>query len=152
MKKTLQLKTLILIFFTCFILLFSAATTILSVRKNMDVAMSISSALWELREKAGLIKFETLFRSGINIGRDIFGTMANTLILAYIGTSLSVVILLGVYSNSLLDLLNSEMIIAEILKALAGSFGILFAMPLTAFFCAVFYLRQKPVTRSPDGL
>jgi uncharacterized membrane protein len=108
----------------------------------MDVAMSISSALWEVKEKAGKIKFETLFRSGLTIGRDIMGSMANTLILAYIGTSLSVVLLLSVYSDSLSSLFNMEMIAVEILQALAGSFGILFAMPLTAFFCAKIYLRE----------
>ena len=109
----------------------------------MDVAMSISSSLWELREKAPAIKFEALFRSGINIGRDIMGSMANTLILAYIGSSLSVVLLISVYSDSLFSLFNSEMITVEILAALAGSFGILFAMPLTALFCAMFYLRRQ---------
>lgn len=108
----------------------------------MDVAMSISSALWELKEKAGKINFETLFRSGLNIGRDIFGTMANTLVLAYIGCSLSVVLILGVYSNSLLSLFNMEMIIVEILQALAGSFGILLTIPLTAFFCSTIYLKK----------
>ena len=108
----------------------------------MDVAMSIASSLWELKEKAITIKFQALFRSGLNIGRDIMGSMANTLILAYIGSSLSVVIVLSVYSNSLMELLNREMIIVEILQALAGSFGILFAIPLTAFFCATFYLKK----------
>ena len=111
----------------------------------MDVAMSIASALWEIKEKAKELKFETLFRSGLNIGRDIMGSMANTLILAYIGSSLSVVLILSVYSNSLLELLNREMIVVEILQAITGSFGILSAMPLTAFFCAAFYLRK------PDG-
>jgi uncharacterized membrane protein len=109
----------------------------------MDVAMSISSALWELKEKAGMIKFDTLLRSGLTIGRDIFGTMANTLILAYIGSSLSVILILSVYSNSLLTLFNSEMIIVEILQALAGSFGILLTMPLTALFCSLIYLRGE---------
>ena len=109
----------------------------------MDVAMSISSSLWEVKEKAGKINFETLFRSGLTIGRDIMGTMANTLILAYIGCSLSVVLLLSVYSGSLLSLFNSEMIIVEILQALAGSLGILFAMPLTAFFSSILYLKNK---------
>jgi len=71
------------------------------------------------------------------------GTMANTLILAYIGCSLSVVLLLSVYSGSLLSLFNSEMIIVEILQALAGSLGILFAMPLTAFFSSILYLKNK---------
>ncbi|MCL2093746.1 MAG: YibE/F family protein [Treponema sp.] len=110
----------------------------------MDVAMSIASSLWELREKARTINFQTLFKSGLNIGRDILGSMANTLILAYIGSSLSVVLILSVYSNSLLDLLNREMIAVEILQALAGSFGILLALPLTAFFSSLFYLKKKP--------
>lgn len=109
----------------------------------MDVAISISSALWELKEKARNISFEALYRSGINIGRDVFGTMANTLILAYIGCSLSVVLILAVYSNSLQSLLNMEMIVVEILQALAGSFGILLTMPLTAFICSNIYLRDK---------
>ena len=109
----------------------------------MDVAISISSSLWEVKEKAGIIKFNELFRSGLNIGRDIMGSMANTLILAYIGSSLSIVLLLSVFSGSFLGLFNSEMIAVEILQALAGSLGILFAMPLTALFCSVIYLKEK---------
>ena len=108
----------------------------------MDVALSISSSLWEIKEKAKTINFETLLHSGLTIGRDIMGSMANTLILAYIGSSLPVVLLLTVYSDSLFGLLNREMIVVEILQALAGSLGILFAMPLTAFFCAVLYLKS----------
>jgi len=109
----------------------------------MDVAMSISSAMWEIKERAGRIKFDELLRSGINIGRDVFGTMANTLILAYIGTSLSVILILLVYTDSLTSLLNMEMIVVEILQALAGSLGILFTMPLTSFFCATIFLKDK---------
>jgi len=109
----------------------------------MDVAISISSSLWEVKEKANIIKFKELFRSGLNIGRDIMGSMANTLILAYIGSSLTIVLLLSIYSGSFLSLFNSEMIAVEILQALAGSLGILFAMPLTAFYCSVIYLRRK---------
>jgi uncharacterized membrane protein len=109
----------------------------------MDVAVSISSSLWEIKEKARNLTFKVLFRSGINIGRDIMGTMADTLVLAYIGSSLSVVILLTVFSGSLMELFNSEMIAVEILQAVAGSFGILFAMPLTALFCSLIYLRNK---------
>ncbi|MCL2214498.1 MAG: YibE/F family protein [Treponema sp.] len=109
----------------------------------MDVSISISSALWEIRENARRIQFKELLRSGINIGRDIMGTMSDTLILAYIGSSLTVVLLLSVYSGSALSLFNSEMIAVEILQALAGSLGILCAMPLTALFCSVIYLKEK---------
>ena len=109
----------------------------------MDVSISISTALWEIKEKAPSIKFKELLRSGINIGRDIMGTMADTLILAYIGSSLTLVLLLTIYSGSLLALFNSEMIAVEILQALAGSLGILFAMPLTALFCSIIFLKNK---------
>jgi uncharacterized membrane protein len=126
-----------------------AGITIGAMGAIMDVAMSISSSMWEIKEKAADINFKTLFHSGLTIGRDIMGTMANTLVLAYIGSSLSVVLILSVYSNSLLSLFNSEMIIVEILQALTGSLGILSAMPLTAFFCTVFYLKTKK-NNSPE--
>jgi len=109
----------------------------------MDVAISIASSLWEVKEKAGEITFKELFTSGVTIGRDIMGSMADTLILAYIGSSLSIVLVLTLYSGSLLGLFNSEMMAVEILQAMAGSLGILFAMPLTAFFSSFIYLRVK---------
>jgi uncharacterized membrane protein len=79
----------------------------------------------------------------MNIGRDVLGTMANTLILAYIGSSLSVVLLLSVYSSSVLYLFNREMIVVEILQSLVGSFGLLFAMPLTSLVSAFLYTEKK---------
>jgi len=114
----------------------------------MDVALSISSALWEIKQKAQAVKLRALFRSGVAIGRDIMGSMANTLVLAYIGTSLAVVLLLTHYSDSLLSLLNREMIVVEILMAMSGIFGILLAMPLTAFFCSVLYVKKDPLKGS----
>jgi uncharacterized membrane protein len=111
----------------------------------MDVAMSMASALWEIRERSKDITFEEMIRSGLTIGRDIMGTMANTLILAYIGSSLAVVLVMSVYTtgSSLLGLFNSERIIVEILQALIGSFGILLTIPLTTLLCAIFYLRDS---------
>ena len=69
--------------------------------------------------------------------------MANTIILAYIGSSLSVVLLLSVYSSSVLYLFNREMIVVEILQSLVGSFGLLFAMPLTSLVSAFLYTEKK---------
>jgi len=109
----------------------------------MDVSISISSSLWEVKEKAKIISFKELFQSGITIGKDIMGSMADTLILAYIGSSLSVVLILTVFSSSMTSLFNSEMFAVEILQAISGSLGILFAMPLTAFFSSAIYLKEK---------
>ena len=112
----------------------------------MDVAMSISSALYEMREKYAATNFTQLFSSGMTIGRDIMGTMANTLVLAYIGGSLSIVLLLITYSSSVLDLLNREMVIVEMLQAIVGSMGILLTLPLTAFVAGILY-SKKPDTK-----
>lgn len=115
----------------------------------MDVSMSIASALKELREQAEHVSFGMLLKSGITIGKDMMGTMANTLILAYIGSSLSVTLLLVAYSNSLLTLFNREMIVVEILNALVGSFGILLTIPLTSFICALLYSNRRISRKRP---
>jgi len=109
----------------------------------MDVAVSISSALWELKEQAPSLTFSELFKSGINIGKDIMGSMTNTLVLAYIGSSLTIILLLVVYSDSLTELFNRELVIVEFLQALVGSLGILLTTPLTALICAVLYSRKQ---------
>ena len=105
----------------------------------MDVAMDISSSLYEVSRHAPGISFKDLFKSGMNIGRDVMGTMANTLVLAYIGSSLCSILLKISYSGSLLELLNTESITVELLQALAGSLGILLTIPLTALICCFAY-------------
>jgi uncharacterized membrane protein len=120
-----------------------AAILIGAMGAIMDVSMSIASSLWEIKEESASPTRGSLFKSGMNIGRDVLGTMANTLILAYIGISLSVVLLLSVYSSSVLYLFNREMIVVEILQSLVGSFGLLFAMPLTSLVSAFLYTEKK---------
>lgn len=105
----------------------------------MDVAMSISSSLYELRIKSPAISSKELMKSGFTIGRDMMGTMANTLVLAYIGSSLTCVLLLVSYNANIGQVINKEIIVAEILQALAGSLGILLTLPLTSAVCSVIY-------------
>ena len=98
----------------------------------MDVAMSIASAAWELRERSPDLPPRELFRSGMNIGRDAMGTMANTLILAFAGSSLNLLILVQVYDIPFLQLVNTDFICIEVLQSVAGSMGILLTVPLVA--------------------
>ncbi len=109
----------------------------------MDVSMSISSSLYELKLKSPDIKPAELMKSGFTIGRDMMGTMANTLVLAYIGSSLTSVLLLVSYNANLEQVINKEMIIAEILQALAGSMGMLLTLPLTSAVCAAIYYKNS---------
>ena len=120
-----------------------AAILIGAIGAIMDVAISLSSALYEVNEKAPDTTAPTLFNSGLTIGRDMMGTMANTLILAYIGSSLSLVLLLIAYRTSWLGLFNRELIVAEVLQTLSGSIGILFTIPLTSVICAWIYTIKK---------
>lgn len=125
-----------------------AAILIGAIGAIMDVSMSIAAALAELQEKLEYTPFSLLIKSGMSIGRDIMGTMTNTLVLAYIGSSLSVVLLLVSYNSSFLDLFNKEMIVVEILQSLVGSIGILITIPLTSLACA--YLFSEKIKPSLD--
>ncbi len=105
-----------------------------------DVAVSISSSLKELHEQVENPTFGGLVKSGMNIGRDIMGTMADTLVLAYIGCELSTTLLQVVYSSSLSTMFSLEKIVVDVLQALVGSIGILLAIPLTAVVSAALYV------------
>ncbi len=109
----------------------------------MDVSMSISSSLYELRIKSPSTKPNALMKSGFTIGRDMMGTMANTLVLAYIGSSLTSVLLLVAYNADIQQVINREIIVAEILQALAGSMGMLLTLPLTSAICSVVYYGKE---------
>ncbi len=126
-----------------------AAILIGAVGAIMDVAISLSSALYEVYEATPDCSPAAIMRSGMTIGRDIMGTMSNTLVLAYIGGSLSLTLLLIAYSSSWLGLLNREMIVVEILQALVGSFGLLLTIPLTSAVCAAIYCLSKK-DKKPD--
>ncbi len=116
---------------------------IASLGAVMDVAMSIASACNELREVNGQLTARELFRSGMHIGRDAMGTMANTLILAFVGSSLNALILFRAYDYPSLQILNSDMMAIEIVQGVAGSIGIVLTVPLVAAFSAWLLTREK---------
>lgn len=124
--------------------LISAGIILGSMGAIMDVSMSISSALVEVKNGNPNMSPWKIFISGINIGRDIIGTMINTLILAYIGGSIFdiLIITMNIKELSFNRLLNFEFIAVEILKSFSGSIGILIAIPITAYFGA-YYVKKK---------
>lgn len=108
----------------------------------MDVAMDISSSLNEIVDHAPEVSFKKLIKSGMTIGSDVMGTMANTLVLAYIGGSFGSIILLVTYSTSITHLLNREIILVELMQAIIGSIGLLLTAPLTVIIGATVYLKR----------
>ena len=113
-----------------------------SVGAIMDVAMSLSSSMFELSEQMYEPSYKKLVISGMNIGRDAIGTMTNTLILAYVGGSMATILLFAAYTQDFVLLLNYEMLLVEIIQAIVGSIGILLAVPITVFFSAWIFLKK----------
>jgi len=113
---------------------------IASLGAVMDVAMSIASSAEELSYNTK--DKEKLFKSCLNIGRDIMGTMINTLILAFVGSSLNLLLMAWGYRMTFTQLINMPALSVEIIQALAGSIGIVFTVPFTAFV-AVFVINKN---------
>ena len=111
----------------------------------MDVAMSVSSAIAEIHDKSPKLGVRQLFRSGMNVGRDMMGTMSNTLILAFAGGSISVLVLDYAYDLPMRQILNSYSIGIEIMQGIAGSIGVILTVPTTAAMAALLYGKiRKP--------
>ena len=108
----------------------------------MDVAMSIASAMQEVHDKNPRLRFAELYRSGLSVGRDIMGTMSNTLILAYTGTSIPLLLLLIAHEKPLLDIVNTDFLLTEVLRAMSGSIGLILVIPLTALLTALLLKRR----------
>lgn len=116
---------------------------IASLGAVMDVALTISSAIEEMKKIHPKIKAKALFASGINIGKDAMGTMANTLILAFAGASLNMLLLFRVFDYPYRQIFNSDLMTIEIMQGLAGSIGIVLTVPLVAALGASVYGSKK---------
>ena len=98
----------------------------------MDTSMSVASAMTELKVKRPDIRLGELFLSGMRIGRDATGTMANTLVLAFAGSSLNMMVLIYSYNVSFNQLMNTDFIAVELVRGVAGSMGIILTVPCVA--------------------
>ena len=119
----------------------AASMIIAALGALMDTGVSIASSVNEIYETDKKLTVNQLFKSGMNIGKDIIGTMSNTLILVYLGSALPLLLL----SNNidLQKFFNLNQVATEILSALIGSISILACVPLTAIIAAYLIKRQK---------
>ncbi len=109
----------------------------------MDVSMTISSALEEIHAANARLTVKELFQSGMKIGRDAMGTMANTLVLAFVGNSLNMMVLIYSYGVSFTQLMNTDFVAIEMIRAIAGSIGIIFTVPCVALMAAYAYKGKR---------
>lgn len=112
----------------------------------IDVAVSIASAMDEVRRRAPQTGTRVLFASGINIGRDMVGTMANTLILAFAGSSIIDLLLISSNNIPYNQLMNTPWVGIEVIESISGSIGVILTVPLIAYIGS----RLLPVLRAPE--
>jgi uncharacterized membrane protein len=99
----------------------------------IDTTISIASAIYEIKCVQPEIEYWDLLKAGMNVGNDTMGMMSNTLILAYMGSSLPLMLLLAAQQNvPWIKIMNMDMIATEITRAMTGSIGLICAIPLTA--------------------
>ena len=119
----------------------------------MDIAMDIAAAMDEIRLKKPDITPRELIRSGFTVGRQVIGTMTTTLLLAYSGGYLTLLMVFRVKDPSFMRMINLKIVSAEILRTLIGSIGLVMVAPITALLGGLIMLGLAGQTHSlKEGL
>jgi uncharacterized membrane protein len=111
-----------------------------------DVTVTQTSSVWELRRANPALTWRELYNSGMRIGRDHVGSAVNTLVMAYAGAALPVLLYSSISGVGLGSILSSEDLAQEIVRTLAGSVGIVAAVPVTTLVAALIAIREPAVT------
>jgi len=119
------------------------AVLISSLGAVMDVALSLASSLHELREADGKMSGLQLFAAGMRIGRDMIGTMSNTLILAFAGEAVTTLLLLMAYGWHSSQLFASDYAAIQVAQGVASTLGVVLGVPITSGICAALYRPLK---------
>jgi uncharacterized membrane protein len=120
-----------------------AGVLISSLGAVMDVSVSIVAAMDEVRIHSNAISRRELFASGMRVGKDMIGTMSNTLILAYTGSATGIMMTAYSYDMAYLRLMNYNSVVIEILCGLCGTIGVILTVPLQAFITVLFFGEKK---------
>ena len=107
----------------------------------MDIAMDIAASMHEIKNKKPDIRPGELIKSGFTVGRHVIGTMATTLLLAYSGGFLTLLMIFKVKEPSIMRMLNMKIVAAEIMRTLVGSMGLLMVAPITAVVGGIIIAR-----------
>jgi len=115
---------------------FISGVIIASIGAVSDTSVTISSAMEEIKTANPNLTFKELLKSGLNVGRDTMGTMSNTLILAFVGSSFSMILFIATLGVTWIEFINNDAIGIEIIQGIAGSVGIILTVPVTTVVAA----------------
>jgi uncharacterized membrane protein len=115
-----------------------------------DVTVTQTSAVWELRHANPKLTWRELYRAGLRIGRDHMSSSVNTLVMAYVGAGLPLLLAYAVTGRGIGDLLSAETVAQELVRTLVGSIGLVASVPITTLLAALIARQEKvavPVRR-----
>lgn len=113
-----------------------------------DVAVSIASAASEVKRHNPRAEFKEVFSSAMIVGKDHMGALSNTLIFAYVGASLTLLLQYSQFGGSWLKFINFDSVVEEIIRSLTGTIGIAFTVPITAVLSAWVVMRGGPLSKN----
>jgi uncharacterized membrane protein len=120
-----------------------------------DVTVTQTSAVWELHQADPTMGWRGLYRAGIRIGRDHIASVVNTLVLAYAGAALPLLLLFSIAQSSVGTVANSELVAEEIVRTLVGSIGLVASVPVTTALAALVVSADRKDTSgvpAPAGI
>ena len=120
-----------------------AGILIASLGAVMDVAMSVASTINEIHEKNPALSMKELCQSGIHVGRDMMGTMSNTLILAFAGSSINTFVYIYSYNYNYCQVLNMYSIGIEIIQGISSTLGVILTVPIVSVIAARMLTSKK---------
>ena len=123
--------------------IFIGAVVLASSGAVMDLGMDIAAGVCEVKRHNPSLGFRPLFLSGARMGRAVVGTMTTTLLLAYSGGYLTLLMVFAAQGTHPLDFLNSTLVSAEVVKTLVGSFGLVLVAPFTALVSAAVFRHSN---------
>ena len=126
-----------------------AGILISSLGAIMDVAMSVASTINEIHYRNPSLTRKQLFTSGINVGKDMMGTMSNTLILAFTGSSINTLVFMYVYAYPITQIMNMYAIGIEIIQGIASTLGVILTVPIVSIISAWHLKRNRPNSLDP---
>ena len=111
----------------------------------IDLAVDISAALDEVVEKKPDLSVREILQSGMNIGKSVVGSQATTLLLAYMGSFIAVMMVYMAQGTPMISILNSKSIASEVLHTFVGCIGLVIVSPITALICSYIYKKKKEI-------
>ncbi len=108
----------------------------------IDTAIAISSALYEVKENNPRLKFNELFNSGMNIGKDILGTTTNTLFFAFLGSYMTLLVFFQDHQYGILTIINNKVFVSEIIRIMLSGIASFLIIPISSYITSFLCTRK----------